>query len=742
MPEYPLEFATRQVRRTFERAIGKSVVKILTELITNSDDSYRRLEQSENNLRARSTEPKPIFVILERSRKRISVIDNAEGLTDEEMKIRFVTYGEDSSDRLKGLRTRSLFGKGLRDVLFTQKNGQVKSIKGNHLYNCRFKWKDASGHERPTIDIRPPSRVTPEIREAFRIPETGTVVEFVLREDVPNPQPDKLLEELSKFYMLRMVNSSPYRDVLLLVIDRNGNIEQRQLNYQFPEWEIQDRFEDKIVTDIGNEIQINCEIGLCPEEMKQGEVGYVNRDGGLLVLDEDDAVLDLSLFGFDEDPAARRIAGIIRLVGAGDYIRAKLNQHEPEEILTETRDGFDKQNEFYRQLQLKIRPRLEPIVSKLRELGPTPPDHRTEKTRKRHQEALDILNQLASQMLGNQAPVPFIPINKLIPPPEGIAFLNSHISIRTGISTPTALLINTSVVSAGDTISIESSNPEITMKPTAFIVEGENEAPGVEMKIIRISSDIAGAAGFIRAKWKEVSTEIEVTCTSREVITPVNGLEFERDAYSVRINGRRYLRLFIDTETIPVGSEIVLNSERRVVEVAPLRAIIRESDLVTQKVALLEITARGKSLTRDVLISATFKQYTAGTKVSVVKREPPDKGRGGGLFKDYKFEPLERKIQTHYTQDGYIIINTKDPVNARYFGDDPHNAVETYTHCQVRLADLILNECLQVMVSRAYNDSRLDIRFPDNPEIDIRSYVDEKKFEIGPTIHAKIVTHV
>jgi len=79
-------------------------------------------------------------------------------------------------------------------------------------------------------------------------------------------------------------------------------------------------------------------------------------------------------------------------------------------------------------------------------------------------------------------------------------------------------------------------------------------------------------------------------------------------------------------------------------------------------------------------------------------------------------------------------------VNARYFGDDPGESVEENAHSQVRLADLILNECLQIMVSQALESGRLDRRFPDNPEIDVRNYVDEMKFEIGPAIHDKFVT--
>jgi hypothetical protein len=151
MPEYQLEFAARQIRRTFERAIGKSIAKILTELVSNSDDSYRRLVNAtiRDGESVASEEPAPIIVLFERTKKRFSVIDHAEGISDKEMTERFVSYGGESTDRMKGYKTRSLFGKGLRDVLFTQRNGQVKSIKNDRFYNCRFKWKDAAGGLHP-----------------------------------------------------------------------------------------------------------------------------------------------------------------------------------------------------------------------------------------------------------------------------------------------------------------------------------------------------------------------------------------------------------------------------------------------------------------------------------------------------------------------------------------------------------------------------------------------------------------
>ncbi len=453
MAEFPLQFATRHIRRAFERAISRSIPKILAELITNADDSYRRLEEvgRQSGGQHNIEEPAPITILFDRAQRRFAVIDHAEGLTDQEMKERFVMYGAESSDRSRGYRTRSLFGKGLRDVLFTQRHGQVKSIKDGQFYNSRFRWKEIDSQERPVVEIKAPSRITAELRRALDIPGNGTLVEFNLAEGVHKPQPEKLIERLSRFYMLRMINSSPHREVVLKALGRGGrSTGEAQLSYRFPQIEVVDRFEEEIQPDDSMVIHIRGEIGLCDREMTQGEVGYEDREGGLLVLDEDGAVLDLCLFGFDEDPNARRISGTLQLIGAGAFIRKKLNEPHPEEILTETREGLDKNHAFYRLLRDRIQPRLVPIVATLREQGTQQRPTLSDRTRERHKQALDLLSQLYNEMLGRTRPGGNIPTALRLPPQDGIAFVNTHVTVQAGLWTPVPLLINTALVRSDD----------------------------------------------------------------------------------------------------------------------------------------------------------------------------------------------------------------------------------------------------------------------------------------------------
>jgi atypical dual specificity phosphatase len=98
------------------------------------------------------------------------------------------------------------------------------------------------------------------------------------------------------------------------------------------------------------------------------------------------------------------------------------------------------------------------------------------------------------------------------------------------------------------------------------------------------------------------------------------------------------------------------------------------------------------------------------------------------------------KVQTWIRPtDGTILINLSDPVNEKYFGDEPYKNADAKLHCQIRLAELVLDECLNEIVTNAWGRT-LPRRFPDNPEVDIRLYVAEKKFEIGQIVHNHFVT--
>lgn len=213
MTLYELKTAGRQYRRQFDTAIRRNLVRALTELVTNSDDSYRRLEAIGIKVSGR------IHVVLDRASRTISVIDDGEGLTKEDMVAKFTEYGGATSGLKENRSVRGYFGKGIKDVLFGMDKGRVKSIQDGQLYSASFMWGKSG---KPQVKINRPQRATREIRRALNIKENGTRVEFEIPEDTSVSRHETLLKSLANFYMLRTINTRDDREVGLTTINSNG----------------------------------------------------------------------------------------------------------------------------------------------------------------------------------------------------------------------------------------------------------------------------------------------------------------------------------------------------------------------------------------------------------------------------------------------------------------------------------------------------------------------------------------
>lgn len=741
MTEHILKIDSRHIKRGFQKALRGSIPKILTELITNADDSYRRLSQAESSDPSVPAEsPAPIIIEYNRRKNLFAVVDHAEGLTDKEMEKSFTTYGKDSKDHLSGHHTRSLFGKGLSDVLFTQHHGRVKSIKDGVFYVCEYRGKDKAGHESSVIDIKTPRPADASLREALGIPRNGTRVEFELANEVRKPQTQKLNETLCQFYMLRNINASADRLVSLRVFASGSKAVNYQLTYSPPHLDVKCHVGTTYRPDPNHSIAISGDIGLTDAELPQGEVGYTDRVGGILVVDEDDAVLDLCLFGYDDDPDARRISGHLVFDGIGGYIREKLNQPSPEEILTDTRDGFDKNHPFYRDLRDTLKPYITPIVESLRENAKGARLNLSAETQKRHKDAFDLLNKLANDLLGDVGNEPRIPDHLKTPPPAGIAFLRQDVIIRAGAVTPLPLLINTGMIAEGEVINITSTNPHISCVPIQYSLDAMARTENPFIKVLRISSDQSDISGTIVAQCGKYQASVNVHTVAREIVTPIDGLQFEKDKYKVRMGGTRALTLYVDTRKIPVGSQIDFSLSNESIAVRPVALIVQEAALISQDIAACKITVAAKTETTETNFRAISGAYVADVRIEVTNKQEDKEHGAHGLFKGCEFASHENlKAQSVFNEDtGMIIVNLADPVNERYFSnnaDGATKAVEEKAHCQVRLADLILNECLQHMIARAYAKGTLVRKYYDDPVQDIRRYADENRFDIGLRFH-------
>lgn len=737
MPEYEIQFATRYVKRQFQKAVGRSIVKVLTEPITNADDSYNLL--AHRDLDERIGE---IAVELDRRRRLFAVLDQAEGMDEQGMVASFVSYGAESRDRRDGAKTRSLFGKGLRDVLFTQEEGLVRSIKDGRSTVCKFRWRSKDGHDRPVVDVQAGPRVTEELRNAWGIVDNGTRVEFRLAANVAVPQPDRLARDLTNFYMLRRLSANPKRHLILKVRRAGSNAESLDIEYAPPaagstthlehaEWDFD--FED---------VQIRAVLDLSAFEspLTQGEQPLEDREGGLLVVDDDGNVLDLTLFGFNEDPGAARLFGELSLHGVGDLIRARLNSSQPEEILTETRDGFDPKHAFYKTLRAQVEPRLKGYVDRERRRLARELEGLSEETRKKHEQAFERLNAMYRQLLGesvgggigdsHQAAVTDLPLE----------FRPDKVILRPGVPRSLRLLVNTALIRPGTLIEVASSAPGVVELGATQIEVPQATVTGPTVAIgVAATGQAAGEAiVFARANADEASLHASVV--DEDIPDLSAGMAFQPEELEIREAERAHLVLYVDLRVVGEPNPLTTESNNPRI---PLLTAAPEWTMVTKYIVKKSVGLVGNGKGEEALISARIREFEALALVKVVPRRQQRDRRQGGVFRGYKFAVLERRVQAHLDSEGFVIVNLADPANALHFGKDVAAAavsVETRADSQTLLAELVLGECLQRAVAEAYHGGRLRQRFPEDPTTDIRNYVSEKRFELGGEVHRLLVT--
>jgi hypothetical protein len=733
--EFQIEVASRYFKRQFQKAVGRSVLKVLTELITNADDSYRRL--------AVSIGSGAITINFDRRKRAFSVIDLAEGLSEADMEDAFVTYGKDSGDRGRGARTRSLFGKGLRDVLFTQEAGVVESIKDGVASVSKFRWRDRAGNERPTVEIRPGPRVTPELRAAWGIPGNGTRVQFKLAEGVPVPQYERLGRDLENFYMLRRITSRDDRLVVLRTRTQAG-WEERRLRHTPPapsattflgdrSW----KFEYE-----GYEIEAAVDLRAFESSMVQGEQSQEDREGGLLVVDEDDDVLDLTLMGFDEEPAASRLFGELRLAGVGRLIRERLSAPAPEEILTETRDGFDRRNPFFRALRAQVDPWLKTFVDAERDRLGSRAAGLSDEARRRHERAFDRLNALAKELLGQTSGPGTGPSTSAPHTDLPLEFRMPRTTIRTGSYRSVQLLVNTVLVPPGSEVRLSSADRRVVF-PTDTLLEVPDPADVEPTVVIAVRLEGLEAGDAVTtAEADNGIAQLECSIVDEDIPDMTPGLVFFPDTLELRDGERSHLRLYADLRVVGQAGDASLDSTNPKIEIltGPLRW-----EPVTSLIVKSAIPVVGRGKGEEALLTARLGGIEAVAFVKVISKRQERDRREGGMFKGYKFASLERHIQATLDTEGYVVINLVDPANRFHFGNDVASAtrhVEERGSSQTRLADLVLEECIQRAVSEAYQNGKLKIRFPGDPTTDIRNYVAEERFELDGEVHRLFVRAV
>lgn len=501
-----LEYADRVAVQQADQAIRKDVVRALVELITNSNDSYKRMED------ASIETPGRIVIEVQRkySNSVLRVFDNAEGMTESDMGVKVGKYGEATSGFKEGKSVRGLWGRGLKDACFGLGHGTVNSIREGLFARCSLLVINGI----PNYQWEKTQRASRAIKSQYELPVgNGTVMEIVIsRVGVTIPQFDNLRRSLERHFELRGIMANPKRVVVLRDLDARGKLRSEvTLNHKAP-----------IGTEVLNEainvsdtgIQARMQVFRANEPLSPPAEEGDYADGGLLITSKG-VVLALTLFKFEHNEHASRFYGSVTC----DYLHELLRTDDS--ILTATRDGINWRHTFGKHLKEAVEERLEPLVEEERKRAQA--EQRStmnKKLRERLNHALTELNSIADSELGGLVgsvgdqgkggkKLPFVP-------PSGFGFVPEYAQIQTG--KPAALILRAMVpdkVEAGSLVTIESDNTEVMVLTPQVRIDVREDFTGIGEAKVELEGRQVGAEAVVSATLNGLKAEALVKVVSK-----------------------------------------------------------------------------------------------------------------------------------------------------------------------------------------------------------------------------------
>ncbi|HXE74741.1 MAG TPA: hypothetical protein VNN18_03755 [Candidatus Xenobia bacterium] len=495
-----LQYADRFSIQQADQAIKRDVVRALIELVTNSDDSYRRLEQQGKSVCGE------IRILVRRKWKesQVGVADCAEGMTGEVLDQRVGVYAEDTSGFSAGADVRGFFGRGLKDSIIGLGNGSVYSISDGSLHKCSLFTRAGT----PFYQREKSVRVTRGIRRQYWIEHgNGTYVEVVLtREGVRIPLIENLRRQLEFHYSLREILSNAHRQVTLMELGPRGEVKREmKLQYKYP---IGEQVLDKAceVPGFNKSFTLNVVRSAEPLAGPSEEGDYA--PGGLVVKSQR-AVLDLSLFRFAHDPAAERLYGTVTC----KYLDELLLRGEP--IVKADRTGIDWSHGFAKALQRAVETEIGPLVEEERErLRGLEKEAHDQALRKRISGAMSLLNKIAQMELG-KTPVEVEKTPYL--PEDGFGFVPQYYQVV--VAKPAMLLLRADAerAQARTLISIESESETVYVHTPQVVLEKDPEHEWLLSAKVIVEGKQVGAESIIIATTDALRAEALTKVVSKRV---------------------------------------------------------------------------------------------------------------------------------------------------------------------------------------------------------------------------------
>lgn len=497
MASRKLQYADRVAIQQADQAIRKDIFRALVEIITNSNDSYLRLEQAGWSVSGE------IYIDVLRKQKNsvVRVWDLAEGMNDSRMDKVVGTYGEATSGIKEDKNVRGMWGRGLKDSIFGLGHGYVRSFKGGNFYSCSLLIKNGI----PTFSLDEPVKALVPVRQQYGILEgNGTILEIIVsRDDVKVPQFDNFRNYLQRHFELRPIMSNPRRKIILREMANDGSVKQSHvLSYKAPKGEkvLSERVK---LPDFPAWVKLELYRSSIQLSTRGEEGDYA--DGGLLVISKG-MVLSLTMLKYENDPVAAYFYGSMQC----DYLHDLLKNDEP--VLTATRDGINWSHPFAKALRLAVEAKIEPLIEKERRHALREEQTKLDKQlRQKIDRALHELNHIALAELSNRKDSE----GKILLPASGMAFSPERAYVQTGRTL--SLILRADLKKAKtNMVDVSSNSDEVMVVTTQVKLKPHKTDPGVGEAIVRVEGRQVGSEGIVTAQVGKMHAQAMVQVHSKK----------------------------------------------------------------------------------------------------------------------------------------------------------------------------------------------------------------------------------
>lgn len=515
-----LRASKRALEFLANQAIGNDFLKGLLELVTNSDESYARLEN-----KGAQTSGRIEIEIDRRTRKKetiIRVIDWAEGMDDSQIERCVGSYGEDTSGQVG----RGIFGMGLKDTINAFGEGVITTFKEGRKYRCTLKNVE-------DLEIEPSRWISRADRREFRNAEAGAIVEILVKNPkVKIPQIDSLRQQLQTHVCLRGIMTDSTRKAVLRDL-RGGSADD--LSYQIPDGE---KLLDAVALELPSYPSLKPKLTVTrasgADSLSQ-EGSY--RTGGVLIVSRR-TCHEATLFGFDSDPHAARLFGELRCDEIYDL------QASGEPIVDKNRNGLKKEHPLTKELFDAARKCIEAIVSQEREKEKRKQEAlEKEETLRRFKDAVRNLNQIAKKELqiggSGSGGGPDTVWERRVPQ-DGFEFIPD--TYRIVLAERDSLKLRVQVdgatgIAVGEKVDVSCDNPHIKISDNQPTVPRLlQDDPPLSVVVIGVEGLQANAQGFVTAKHggKTAIAAVEVVSTKAQREHQPSGGLFKEIRYEER----------------------------------------------------------------------------------------------------------------------------------------------------------------------------------------------------------------